>query len=149
MRKTLILFFLFLQTMLGYGQKREFRGAWIQCVNGQFNGLTPDEMRSTLTKQLDALHADGVNAIIFQVRAECDALYASKYEPWSRFLTGVQGKAPNPYWDPLQWMIEQCHKRGMELHAWINPYRAKTKTTTALASNHIAITTDNISSIRH
>ena len=74
MRKTLILFFLFLQTMLGYGQKREFRGAWIQCVNGQFNGLTPDEMRSTLTKQLDALHADGVNAIIFQVRAECDAL---------------------------------------------------------------------------
>ena len=97
-------------------------------------------MRSTLTKQLDALRADGVNAIIFQVRAECDALYASKYEPWSRFLTGVQGKAPNPYWDPLQWMIEQCHKRGMELHAWINPYRAKTKTTTALAANHIAIT---------
>ena len=66
MRKTLILFFLFLQTMLGYGQKREFRGAWIQCVNGQFNGLTPDEMRSTLTKQLDALHADGVNAIIIR-----------------------------------------------------------------------------------
>ncbi|WP_262280595.1 glycoside hydrolase family 10 protein [Hallella absiana] len=140
MRKTLFLLFLLLQVMLSYGQKREFRGAWIQCVNGQFNGLTPDEMRSTLTKQLDVLHADGVNAIIFQVRAECDALYASKYEPWSRFLTGVQGKAPNPYWDPLQWMIEQCHKRGMELHAWINPYRAKTKTTTALASNHIAIT---------
>ena len=68
MRKTLILFFLFLQTMLGYGQKREFRGAWIQCVNGQFNGLTPDEMRSTLTKQLDALHADGVNAIIVSSR---------------------------------------------------------------------------------
>ena len=113
MRKTLILLFLLLQVALSYGQKREFRGAWIQCVNGQFNGLTPDEMRSTLTKQLDVLHADGVNAIIFQVRAECDALYASKYEPWSRFLTGVQGKAPNPYWDPLQWMIEQCHKRGM------------------------------------
>ena len=126
MRKTLFLLFLLLQVALCYGQKREFRGAWIQCVNGQFNGLTPDEMRSTLTKQLDVLHADGVNAIIFQVRAECDALYA--------------GKAPNPYWDPLQWMIEQCHKRGMELHAWINPYRAKTKTTTALASNHIAIT---------
>ena len=117
MRKTLFLLFLLLQVALCYGQKREFRGAWIQCVNGQFNGLTPDEMRSTLTKQLDVLHADGVNAIIFQVRAECDALYASKYEPWSRFLTGVQGKAPNPYWDPLQWMIEQCHKRGMELHA--------------------------------
>ena len=89
MRKTLILLFLLLQVALSYGQKREFRGAWIQCVNGQFNGLTPDEMRSTLTKQLDVLHADGVNAIIFQVRAECDALYASKYEPWSRFLTGT------------------------------------------------------------
>ena len=64
MRKTLFLLFLLLQVMFSYGQKREFRGAWIQYVNGQFNGLTPDEMRSTLTKQLDALHADGVNAIM-------------------------------------------------------------------------------------
>ena len=78
-----------------------------------------------LTQQLDELQKDGVNAIIFQVRAECDALYQSDLEPWSKFLTGVQGKAPSPYWDPLQWMVEQCHKRGMELHAWINPYRAK------------------------
>ena len=65
--------------------------------------------------------------IIFQVRAEADALYKSPYEPWSRFLTGVQGKAPSPMWDPLQFMIEECHQRNMELHAWINPYRAKTK----------------------
>lgn len=64
---------------------------------------------------------------------------SSKLEPWSKFLTGQQGTAPMPYWDPLEWMIEQCHKRGMELHAWINPYRAKTKTTTQLASNHIAM----------
>lgn len=119
--------------------KREFRGAWIQCVNGQFQGLTPAAMQSTLTRQLDELQKDGVNAIIFQVRAECDALYESTIEPWSRFLTGVQGQAPSPRWDPLQWMITECHRRGMELHAWINPYRAKTKTTTQLASTHIAI----------
>ena len=96
-------------------------------------------MQETLTYQLDELKKDGVNVIIFQVRPECDALYASKIEPWSRFLTGQQGVAPSPYWDPLQWMITECHKRGMELHAWINPYRAKTKTTRQLASNHIAV----------
>ncbi len=109
-----------------FGQnKREFRGAWIQSVNGQYMGKSTREIQSMLTQQLDELQKDGVNAIIFQVRAECDALYKSNIEPWSKFLTGVQGKAPSPYWDPLQWMITECHKRGMELHAWINPYRAK------------------------
>ena len=117
---------------------REFRGAWIQCVNGQFMGMSTADMQKTLTYQLDELQKDGANAIIFQVRPECDALYKSSIEPWSRFLTGEQGKAPSPYWDPLQWMIEQCHKRGMELHAWINPYRAKTKTTHVLSPKHIA-----------
>ena len=117
---------------------REFRGAWIQCVNGQFMGMSTADMQKTLTFQLDELQKDGANAIIFQVRPECDALYNSSIEPWSRFLTGEQGKAPSPYWDPLQWMIEQCHKRGMELHAWINPYRAKTKTTHVLSPKHIA-----------
>lgn len=119
--------------------KREFRGAWIQCVNGQFQGLSTHDMQNTLSFQLDELRKDGVNAIIFQVRPECDALYESPYEPWSRFLTGVQGKAPSPYWDPLRWMVEECHKRGMELHAWINPFRAKTKGTSELASSHIAV----------
>lgn len=121
-------------------KKREFRGAWIQCVNGQFQNIGTVNMQHMLTQQLDALQKDGVNAIIFQVRAECDALYPSLLEPWSKFLTGQQGIPPSPYWDPLQWMIEQCHKRGMELHAWINPYRAKTKGTAQLAKNHIAIT---------
>ena len=116
--------------------KREFRGAWIQAVNGQFQGMTPDSMRRNLTHQLDELRACGINVIIFQVRPECDALYASPYEPWSRFLSGKQGEAPSPYWDPLQWMIEQCHNRGMELHAWINPFRAKTKGTKDLAPLH-------------
>ena len=119
--------------------KREFRGAWIQCVNGQFIGMSTQKMQQTLSYQLDELQKDGVNAIFFQVRAECDALYKSDLEPWSRFLTGKQGQAPSPYWDPLQWMIDQCHSRGMELHAWLNPYRAKTKTTSALASNHVAM----------
>lgn len=123
----------------GTTKKREFRGAWIQCVNGQFQGLSTADMQRTLSHQLDELQKDGVNAIFFQVRPECDALYQSSLEPWSRFLTGVQGKAPNPYWDPLQWMIEQCHQRGMELHAWINPFRAKTKGTQSLASSHIAM----------
>lgn len=118
--------------------KREFRAAWIQAVNGQFMNLGRDAMQSTLTQQLDVLQSYGTNVIIFQVRPECDALYESPLEPWSRFLTGQQGLAPNPYWDPLQWMIEQCHKRGMELHAWINPYRAKTKTTTAVSPDHVA-----------
>jgi uncharacterized lipoprotein YddW (UPF0748 family) len=117
--------------------KREFRGAWIQCVNGQFQGLSTQTIQETLTYQLDELQKDGCNAIIFQVRPECDALYASNLEPWSRFLTGQQGKAPSPYWDPLQWMIEQCHARNMELHAWINPYRAKTKGTTSVSVNHV------------
>lgn len=121
-------------------QKREFRGAWIQCVNGQFQGMSTEAMQKTLSYQLDELQKDGVNAIIFQVRPECDALYASPYEPWSRFLTGVQGRAPQPYWDPLKWMVDECHRRNMELHAWINPYRAKTKGTAELAATHIAVT---------
>ena len=139
MRKIILVLLALLLTVATEAQKREMRGAWIQCVNGQFQGLGKEKMQQTLTYQLDELQKDGVNTIIFQVRPECDALYESKLEPWSRFLTGKQGQAPSPYWDPLQWMIEQCHKRGMELHAWINPYRAKTKTTKQLASNHIAV----------
>lgn len=134
---TIICLLIFVSTTFAQ-KKREFRGAWIQCVNGQFLGMPTRKMQETLIFQLDELKKTGVNAIFFQVRPECDALYESKIEPWSRFLTGVQGKAPNPYWDPLAWMIEQCHGRGMELHAWINPYRAKTKGTTLLAANHVA-----------
>ena len=137
MRKLLLLLLAVFSLTASAQMKREMRGAWIQCVNGQFQGLGTQKMQQTLSYQLDELQKDGVNIIIFQVRPECDALYESSIEPWSRFLTGQQGKAPNPYWDPLQWMIEQCHARGMELHAWINPYRARTKTTTALAPNHI------------
>ena len=96
-------------------------------------------MQRTLTYQLNELQKDGCNAIIFQVRPECDALYESDLEPWSYYLTGVQGEKPNPYWDPLQWMIDECHRRGMELHAWINPYRAKTKSPHQNAANHVIV----------
>jgi uncharacterized lipoprotein YddW (UPF0748 family) len=140
MRKVFILLILACTLSLLAQPKREFRGAWIQCVNGQFERLGTQQIQQTLTYQLDELHKYGVNAIIFQVRPECDALYESSLEPWSRFLTGRQGLAPSPYWDPLRWIIDECHRRGMELHAWINPYRAKTKGTKQLASNHIAVT---------
>lgn len=117
--------------------KREFRAAWIQSVNGQFRGMPTEKLEQNLIGQLNSLQKAGINAIIFQVRPEADALYASRLEPWSRFLTGVQGKAPEPYWDPMQFMIDECHKRGMEFHAWINPYRTKTTLKSELAPNHV------------
>ena len=117
--------------------KREFRAAWIQSVNGQFRGMPTEKLKQNLIGQLNSLQKAGINAIIFQVRPEADALYASRLEPWSRFLTGVQGKAPEPYWDPKQYMIDECHKRGMEFHAWINPYRTKTTLKSELAPNHV------------
>ena len=119
--------------------KREFRGAWIQCVNGQYIGKSPVQIRQMLSSQLDTLQKCGINAILFQVRAEGDALYKSAYEPWSRYLTGTQGVAPSDGWDPLAWMVTECHRREMECHAWINPYRAKTKGTTVLAQSHAVI----------
>lgn len=119
--------------------KREFRGVWIQCVNGQYLGKSMAEIRGMLSRQLDVLQGAGVNAVMFQVRAEGDALYCSSYEPWSRYLTGGQGRAPQDGWDPLAWMVEECHRRCMECHAWINPYRAKTKGTGSMASNHAAV----------
>lgn len=140
MKKVVLGILLFLLPVFIYAQdapKREFRGAWIQCVNGQFQGMPTEKMQSLLRYQLDQLKADGINAILFQVRPAADALYKSHYEPWSSFLTGRQGQPPVPFWDPLQFMIEECHKRGMELHAWINPYRVKTKTMKELVVNHL------------
>lgn len=139
MKKILLFFvlsFLLSASHAAENPKREFRGAWIQCVNGQYIGKTPAQIRQMLSSQLDVLQQCGINAILFQVRAEGDALYKSSYEPWSRYLTGQQGKAPADGWDPLAWMVEQCHQREMECHAWINPYRAKTKFTSELAANH-------------
>ena len=118
----------------GEHPKREFRGAWIQAVNGQFMNMSEARMKEYLTTMLDNLERANINAIIFQVRVEGDALYQSSIEPWSRYLTGKQGLSPG--WDPLAFMVDECHRRNMELHAWINPYRARTKGTTKVAPNH-------------
>lgn len=82
MKKLLLLFALLLSLQVSAQQKREFRGAWIQCVNGQFQGMSTQKMQETLVYQLNELQKTGVNAIIFQVRPECDALYQSNIEPW-------------------------------------------------------------------
>lgn len=104
--------------------KRDFRGAWIQTIYQGYDKRTTAENQAYLIGLLDELQAAGINAVIFQVRPRADALYKSDIEPWSRFISGQVGKAPEPEWDPLQFMIEQAHARGMELHAWLNPYRA-------------------------
>lgn len=118
--------------------KQEFRGAWIHTVHqSQYAKMTTDETKAYLCDQLDKLKAAGCNAVLFQVRPSADAFYPSELEPWSRFLTGTAGKAPSPYWDPLQFMIEESHARGMELHAWLNPYRVTTSKNEKLPKNHI------------
>lgn len=116
--------------------KREFRGAWIQAVNHQFEGIPAQELKAELTSQIESLASCGINTIMFQVRVEGDALYKSDIEPWSAFLTGKQGLEPDEDWDPLQFMLDLCHSHGMELHAWINPLRAKTASTEKLALTH-------------
>jgi uncharacterized lipoprotein YddW (UPF0748 family) len=118
--------------------KREFRGAWMHTIfQSQYTKMSPSECQQYLRDQLDKLQAAGCNAVVFQVRPQADALYPSQLEPWSRHLTGTAGKAPNPYWDPLKFMIEECHARGMELHAWLNPYRVTTSANEKLPKNHI------------
>lgn len=106
--------------------RREFRGAWIQTIYQGYDKRTTEENKTYLLNLLDNLYDAGINAVFFQVRPRGDALYDSKIEPWSRFLTGQVGKAPEPYWDPLEFMVREVHARGMELHAWLNPYRAAT-----------------------
>lgn len=108
--------------------KREFRGVWIATVVNidwpSKPGLSTFEQKQELTNIFDSHQQAGINAILFQVRPVADALYAKSSEPWSRFLTGVPGKRPDPMYDPLEFAIQLAHERGMELHAWFNPYRA-------------------------
>ena len=108
---------------------REFRGVWVATVANidwpSKPGLPADKQMSEALKILDRCQELGLNAIVLQVRTSCDALYASQLEPWSYYLTGEQGKPPEPYYDPLEFWIDQTHARGMELHAWFNPYRAR------------------------
>lgn len=124
---------------------REFRGEWVATV-ANMNwpskpGLTTAEQKAELIALLNRAQQLKLNAIIFQVRPACDAMYASEIEPWSEYLTGVMGKAPEPFYDPLALVIEEAHKRGMELHAWINPYRALHKSHQGtISANHISKT---------
>jgi uncharacterized lipoprotein YddW (UPF0748 family) len=108
--------------------KREFRGVWVATVVNidwpSKAGLPTQTQKSELIDIINQHQAQGINAIFFQVRPTADAFYAKGEEPWSQYLTGKQGQAPYPFYDPLQFAIEECHKRGMELHAWFNPYRA-------------------------
>lgn len=119
---------------------RDFRGLWMATVT---NIDWPRTSDSTATQQLrlrqimDRAVELNLNVIVFQVRPACDAFYSSPIEPWSQWLKGTQGVAPSPFYDPLQYAIEQAHARGLELHAWFNPYRAGFTSTTTFASNHI------------
>jgi len=108
---------------------REFRGVWVATVDNidwpSKPGLSTGEQQRELRALLDRAAELRLNAVIFQVRPSADALYASKLEPWSYFLTGRQGRAPSPSYDPLAFAVKEAHARGLELHAWFNPYRAK------------------------
>jgi uncharacterized lipoprotein YddW (UPF0748 family) len=122
---------------------REFRGVWVATVRNldwpSRPGLPPSLAKAELIALLDRAVALGLNAVLLQVRPAGDALYASKIEPWSEYLTGRQGLPPAPLWDPLQFAVQQAHARGLELHAWFNPYRAKDPSAKGpLAATHIA-----------
>ncbi len=122
--------------------KREFRAAWVASVTNLDWPTSPflsvETQKYQLVSILDQLKANGISAIIFQIRPECDAFYDSPYEPWSYWLTGSQGTAPNPYYDPLEFAVTEAHKRGMEIHAWFNPYRAERAVGNyATAANHV------------
>src|SRR5690242_8440815 len=102
--------------------KREFRAAWVATVGNidwpSRPGLSTDDQKREVIDILDRAKQLRMNAIVFQVRTSCDALYDSRLEPWSSYLTGKQGQPPEPYYDPLKFWIDECHKRGLELHAW-------------------------------
>ncbi len=124
---------------------REFRGAWLVTIANKDwpsrPGLPVAEQKAELIELLDRAVQLKLNAIIFQVRPSCDAMYASSLEPWSEYLTGTMGVAPEPFYDPLAFAIEAAHQRGLELHAWFNPFRAlHPLARSPVAPNHISRT---------
>ena len=122
---------------------REFRAVWVATVDNidwpSEPGLPTHVQKAEAVAILHGAAQLGLNAIVLQVRPHCDALYASQLEPWSSYLSGVQGQAPDPYYDPLQFWISEAHQRGLELHAWFNPFRADHPANPSpLAANAIA-----------
>lgn len=122
---------------------REFRAAWVSTVANidwpSRRDLSTEKQQAEIIQILDTAAQLKLNALILQVRPSGDAIYPSSLEPWSEFLTGEQGRAPYPWYDPLQFWIEQAHKRSIQLHAWFNPYRARTPSMrTPYAPTHIA-----------
>lgn len=141
MKQTFFYFILTLFAGQSFAQKPEFRGAWIASVANidwpSTKGLSTEQQQSEFIRILDMHKRNGLNAVVVQIRPAGDAIYKSDYEPWSEYLTGTQGKAPDPYYDPLTFMIEETHKRGMEFHAWLNPYRAVFNVrTSSVSANH-------------
>lgn len=127
------------------GPMEEFRGAWVATVANidwpSRPGLTVQQQQEELIRLLDRAAALNFNAVIFQVRPSADAFYFSPYEPWSYYLNGEMGRSPLPEYDPLEFAIEEAHKRGLALHAWFNPYRATHPAGNGeLAENHISRT---------
>jgi uncharacterized lipoprotein YddW (UPF0748 family) len=125
--------------------RREFRAAWIATVGNSVwpskPGLSTADQKAELVAIMDRAAQLKLNALIFQVRPSCDALYASKIEPWSEYLTGTMGKSPSPYYDPLEFAITEAHRRGIELHAWFNPYRAHHfNAKSPIAASHVSKT---------
>jgi uncharacterized lipoprotein YddW (UPF0748 family) len=123
--------------------KPEFRGVWIATVDNidwpSKGNIQSESQRQEFIKLLDLHRQNGINAVVVQIRPAADAFYPSPYEPWSQWLTGRQGLPPSPYYDPLQFMITEAHKRGMAFHAWCNPYRAVFKIgESPLAATHIS-----------
>lgn len=136
------LLFLFCIVVNAQAPQREFRGVWIATVDNidwpPKNSTSSAEQKADYIRQLELHKANGLNAVVVQVRPAADAFYPSGYEPWSQWLTGVQGQPPSPYYDPLQFMIEEAHKRGFVFHAWLNPYRANFNIGSAsIAPSHI------------
>lgn len=124
---------------------REFRGAWIACVYNidwpSSAGLSAAGQQAELRAMLDKLTALKMNAVIFQVRPQCDAVYASAMEPWCSSLTGTMGRSPG--YDPLAFCIREAHARGIEVHAWFNPFRALTNNSQQVAANHVSRSAPN------
>jgi uncharacterized lipoprotein YddW (UPF0748 family) len=123
---------------------REFRGVWVASVANidwpSKPALPVAQQQQELLAILDRAQSLRLNAVVLQVRPSGDALYASSLEPWSEYLTGKQGEAPRPLWDPLEFAVRESHARGLELHAWFNPYRAKDPSAKSVyASAHLAL----------